>query len=117
MLEDDIQLLGSIRDILELDNFLVLASQDAYAARLAIDSFCPDIVILGFFSKLSFQYKQLANYCYYYYPIVYICGRDYAVAMRQNQWYTDEDKIIIKPFDAEELFAIISLVLEQQGKL
>jgi DNA-binding response OmpR family regulator len=94
-------LASAIRDILELENYLALATTDAYAAGLVIDSFCPDIVMLGYYSYIEKSF--LLERCQYNYPIVYICSQTVVARIRHNYFFSSQDRILEKPFDAEEM--------------
>jgi DNA-binding response OmpR family regulator len=118
VIEEDKHLMSGVRDILELEDYLVLATADAYSAMLVIDDFCPDIVVLGIvFFGPDAQQQRLIGYCCYLYPIVYLSYVSFARKMTQCHLHTEEDEILTRPFDAQDLLDAISRIVQKQDTL
>lgn len=117
VLEDDKYLLASIREILTLHDFNVVAQDSAVNAEEVIKEFQPDLIICDIMMpdrtglQLLKAIKNIPDYEYI--PFIFLTARaDYNdVRLGMN---LGADDYLVKPFKASDILASIELRLKKQ---
>jgi DNA-binding response OmpR family regulator len=98
-----------IRDILELEEYHVLATCDAHAARLVVDAYVPALIIVAYSIYNGPEYDVLIGHCQHLYPSLYLCYASIE-RLKTNPLYNHEDMYLEKPFDVEDLLNCVILL-------
>src|SRR5688572_25214294 len=89
-----------ICELLQLDNHVALATDDPHAARLVIESFCPNLVMMSYSLFNGYRFETLIEHCRNYYPIIFLCAnRASALFLHREGMYWEDIRVLEKPFD------------------
>ena len=114
VVERDIHMMDGIKDILELENYLVLATTDVHAARLVIDDFYPDIALISISNALAPREFLLMHPCRYRYPVICLNYFNYMKKTSNFQWIGEEGEFLSRPFDPEDLVNAVARILARR---